>query len=366
MDPITIFCPNLACPARGQVGQGHLAIHSRQEQRFVCQPCHKTFAATTGTVFYRRRTSAELVVTVVTRRAHGCPWPALVAAFRLDARTVAAWWARAGPQGPAVQEHVVEQPRALGQVQADESRVKPQGDIVWMALAMMGRTRLWRAGDVSVQRHRPLVRRLLARVRRGAAHGPLWCWTDGLCSDGRALRATSRGPGQPGRRGRPRVRRWRTLCLAQVVTRYAPRRVGAIERRIVDGTPARVETLRYRSHGDGVGNTADSARLNATCRARLAARTRRGRALARRPLTLRHGRYLSGPVDNCCTPHASLGCGGRAATPAMAAGITDHGWRVQDLLSDHVPWPRWRPSKHRGRRSPRLKHLMERWRGNHG
>jgi hypothetical protein len=34
------------------------------------------------------------------------------------------------------------------------------------------------------------------------------------------------------------------------------RRVVAIERRIVDGTPARVETLRYRSHGDGVINKA--------------------------------------------------------------------------------------------------------------
>ena len=54
------------------------------------------------TVFSRLRTSAALVVTVGTRLAQGCPWPAIVAAFRLDARTVAAWWARAGQQGQAV------------------------------------------------------------------------------------------------------------------------------------------------------------------------------------------------------------------------------------------------------------------------
>ena len=30
MDPATIFCPNLACPARGHVGQGNIGIHSRQ------------------------------------------------------------------------------------------------------------------------------------------------------------------------------------------------------------------------------------------------------------------------------------------------------------------------------------------------
>ena len=32
MDPTTVFCPNLACPARGQTGQGNIGIHSRKEQ----------------------------------------------------------------------------------------------------------------------------------------------------------------------------------------------------------------------------------------------------------------------------------------------------------------------------------------------
>jgi hypothetical protein len=42
---------------------------------------------------------------------------------------------RGGVQGQAVQEYLVEQPRDLGQVQADEIRVKKQGGIVWMALS---------------------------------------------------------------------------------------------------------------------------------------------------------------------------------------------------------------------------------------
>src|SRR5919109_244216 len=105
--------------------------------------CRKTFTATKGTVFYRLRTAAELVVTVVTLLAHGCPLQAIVVAFRLDERTVADWWARAGQQGQAVQASLVEQPRDLGQVQADEIRVKHQGGIVWMALAMRVKTRLW-------------------------------------------------------------------------------------------------------------------------------------------------------------------------------------------------------------------------------
>ena len=366
MDPTTVFCPNLACPARGQRGQGNIGIHSRKEQRLLCKQCHKTFTATKGTVFYRLRTAAELVVLVVTLLAHGCPWQAIVAAFRLDERTVADWWARAGQQGQAVQEYLVEQPRDLGHVQADEIRVKMQGSIVWIALAMLVRTRLWLAGEVSAQRDMSLIRRLIERVRRCAAHRPLLFCPDGLCSYIRAIRETFRDPVHTGAQGRPRLRPWRNVCLAQVVKRYVQRRVADVERRIVDGTPARVETLRRRSQGNGVINTAYIERLNATFRERWAPLARRCRALARRTLTLPHGMYLMGTVYNFCTPHASLGRVGSATTPAMATGITDHCWSVRELLSYHVPPPRWTPPKQRGRPSHALKRLIERWCGDHG
>ena len=194
MDPTTTFCPNRNCPARGQTGQDNIGIHSRKEQRFICHECHKTFSATTGTVFYRLRTAADTVITIVTLLAHGCPVQAIVAAFGFDERTVAAWWARAGHQGQAVHESLVEQPRDLGQVQADELRVKKQGGIVWMALAMMVQTRLWLGGEVSEQRDLPLIRRLIERVRRCAAHRPLLICTDGWCSYVRAMRETLRDP----------------------------------------------------------------------------------------------------------------------------------------------------------------------------
>ncbi len=252
MDPATTFCPNLACPARGQTGQGNIGIHSRKEKRFICTECQKTFTATKGTVFYRLRTAAETVSLVVTLLAHGCPPQAIVVAFGYDERTVASWVARAGGQGQAVQAHLVEQPRDLGHVQADEIRVKKQGGIVWMALAMMVTTRLWLAGEVSEHRDMTLIRRLIERVHACALHRPLLFCTDGLCSYIRAIRETFRDPVRTGEQGRPRLRPWRNLCIAQVVKRYAQRRVVEVERRIVDGTPARVETLRRRSQGDGV------------------------------------------------------------------------------------------------------------------
>jgi hypothetical protein len=327
--------------------------------------CHKTFSVTKGTAFYRLHTSAETVGRVVTLLAHGCPVHAVVAAFGLDERTVAAWWARAGRQGQALHEYLVEQPRDLEQVQADEIRVKKQGGIVWMALAMMVKTRLWLGGEVSAQRALPLIRRLIAHVRRCAAHRPLLICTDGLVSYIRAIRETLRDPVYTGQGGRPRLRPWRHVLIAQVIKRYERRRVVEIERRIVEGTPARVETLRRRSQGEGVINTAYIERLNATFRARLAPLARRCRALARHTLTLYEGMFLVGTIYNFCTPPASLSQG-QQTTPAMAAGITDHCWTVHELLSFHVPLSRWSPPKQRGRPSQVLKRLTERWCGDHG
>jgi transposase-like protein len=367
MDPTTVFCLNWMCPARGQAGQGNIGIHSRpKDKRFLCTQCHKTFTATTGTVFYRLRPSVEVVTIVVTLLAHGCPLQAIVAACGCDERTVAAWRARAGRQGQAVQAYLVEQPRDLGQVQAEEIRVQQQGGIVWMALAMLGKTRLWLAGEVSEHRDMALIRRRRERIRACALPRPLLCCTDGLCADMRAIRETCRAPGHTGGQGRPRLRPWRNLCLAQVVKRYAQRCVVDVERRIVEGTPARVETLRRHAQGDGGINTADIERRNATFRERWASLTRRGRALARRTLTLRPGMYVVGTVYHFCTPHESLCVAARQQTPAMAADITHHGWTVRALLSFHVPPPRWTPPKHRGRPSHARKHLIERWCGDHG
>src|SRR5690348_15959872 len=96
VNPQEVFCPNAACYARGQLGQGNITIHSQREQRYRCTLCHKTFSARVGTPFYRKQYSEDLIVQVVTLVAHGCPEAAVVAAFQLHPRTVREWITAAG------------------------------------------------------------------------------------------------------------------------------------------------------------------------------------------------------------------------------------------------------------------------------
>ena len=55
----------------------------------MCTAYHKTFSATTGTAFYRLRTSAETVSLMVTLIDQGCLLQAMVVALGYDERTVA-------------------------------------------------------------------------------------------------------------------------------------------------------------------------------------------------------------------------------------------------------------------------------------
>jgi hypothetical protein len=53
VNPQELFCPNIACPARGQAGKGNVHVHSQKDKRCICEVCGQTFTTTTGTIFYR-------------------------------------------------------------------------------------------------------------------------------------------------------------------------------------------------------------------------------------------------------------------------------------------------------------------------
>jgi hypothetical protein len=143
------------------------------------------------------------------------------------------------------------------------------------------------------------------------------------------------------------------LLYAQVIKQYQRKRVVGVKHRVVFGTREAVKQV-LAACGWQI-NTAFVERLNLTIRQPVAAIGRRVSTLCKgeegldQQLALYHG------YDNFCLPHGSLrqplpqpvptnGTGSakqwEPRTPAMAAGLTDHVWSLQEVLLYRVPpWP---------------------------
>lgn len=366
----TLFCPNYACPARGQVNQGNIRPHSQQEKRCRCDVCGRTFSVTKGTLFYRLCTDPAVVMLVITLMAHGCPLQAILASFGFDRRTVKQWWRRAGQHCEGVHEQLVATAQFdLQQAQADEIKVKLWGRSLWMGLSMMVSTRLWLGGVVNPTRDKAMIDKLVATIRQVALCRPLLRAVDGLPHYRQAIRRAFRSPLQQ-RHGRPRLIAWSDILIGRVIKR---RQAGelTIERHLLGTCHQPVATLIQPTQGAAdVINTAYIERLNATFRQRLAWLSRRSRVLASQTTILSAGMAIVGCFYNFCDAHKSLrirlayGTFGHRwiqRTPALAAGLTDHIWSHQELLMYRVPPPRWQPPKRRDRRSRELQALIERW-----
>lgn len=91
------FCPNAACPDYGK-------LHSAQEphierfgvtrkgvQRYRCQTCRKTFTATYGTIFYRKRTPEHAILETLALLAEGSRISSLARAKGFKEDTILAW-----------------------------------------------------------------------------------------------------------------------------------------------------------------------------------------------------------------------------------------------------------------------------------
>ncbi len=335
MNSADLFCPNIDCPARGQVGKGNIGVHSRKKKRYICHICLQTFSASQGTLFYRLRTDPKTVLLVIALLVYGCPIQAIVQAFGFDERTVRNWWQRAGRHCQAFHEHLVEHnPLDLGQVQADEIKAKTQRGPIWVAMAMMVSTRLWLGGAVSAYRDTPLLQRMARQVRAMALCRPLLIAVDGLNLYPAVFRDAFRTgiPRLKGQIGRMTLVQWPNIAIVQVVK---SKHTGAwrIQRVIVQGAKTMIEQLLQTTQGGGTINTAYIERLNATFRQRLACLFRRTRHLAQQSVTLQSSMYVLGCVYNFCDFHQSLrlrlsvgrhGFRWVQRTPALAAGLADH------------------------------------------
>jgi IS1 family transposase len=373
------FCPHDGCAYRGWLGLGNLRANGHPSggpwRQFHCTACKGYFLETHGTLLPGKRVSLELRVHVLACLAEGLGIRATARVFEVDLNTVLGWLVEAAEHLQALarsflcdvhirQLQLDELYAVLRAVKDDElgeaeaiQRLERSPHWVWTA--MDPESKLLLAIDVG-ERTLVMAQRLVHHVVQVLAPGwvPLFL-TDGFKDSLTALlthygqwvqlpRRQDKGPAP-----KPRWMPLPHLLYAHVVKTMRRRRLVKVRHRGVFGTLDAVEH-GLLACGRKI-TTAFVERLNLTIRQPVPAVGRRVHTRCqaqdglRQPLVLFHTSYTF------CLPHASLrqplpqpeptnGTGSarvwRPCTPAMAAGLTDHVWSLQEVLLCRVPpWP---------------------------
>jgi transposase-like protein len=373
------FCPHVGCDYQGWLGLGNLRANGHPSggpwRQLYCRSCKGYFLETHGTIFHGKRVAVELIVRVLACLAEGLGIRATARVFEVDPNTVLHWLVEAAEHLRAfscyflcdvhVKQVQLDELYAVlrdvknGELSEDEAIKRLERSPSWVWTAMDPESKLLLVIDVGA-RTLAMAQRVVHQVTEALAPGcvPLFL-TDGLKDYATALlthfgqwmhpeRRQERGP-LPKPRWIPRPE----LLYAQVVKSYRRRRLVGVTHRVVFGTQLAIEQV-LEACGWTI-NTAFVERLNLDLRQRVAAIGRRVNTLCQGEAGLQQLLVLFQVYHNFVLPHASLrqalakpiptnGSGSakvwRPCTPAMAAGVTDHVWSLQEVLGYRVPpWP---------------------------
>lgn len=100
------FCPNATCQDYGQVGLQNVIRFGKTRsgvQRYRCRTCGKTFTATYGTLFYRRRTATKDILETLALLAEGSRISSLSRAKGFKEDAILEWLREAARHAEAVE-----------------------------------------------------------------------------------------------------------------------------------------------------------------------------------------------------------------------------------------------------------------------
>jgi IS1 family transposase len=373
------FCPHDGCDYRGWLGLGNLRANGHPSggpwRQLYCRSCQGYFLETHGTIFHGKRLSVELIVRVLACLAAGLGIRATARVFEVDANTVLQWLVEAAEQLQAFTRYFLCDVHVT-QLQLDELyavvRDVKEGEIsAEQAIKRLERSRPWvwtaidpvsklllviEVGPRTVERAQRVVHQVASVLAPGCV--PAW-FSDGFKGYLPAILSHFGLWTQPeclqdkGPRPKPRWMPLPGLLYAQIVKQYRRKRLVGVKPRVVFGTMDAIEQV-LAACGWKI-NTSFVERFNLDLRQRVAAIGRRVNTLCQGEDGLPHQLALCHVYYNFCLSHASLrqplaepvptnGSGSakvwRPCTPAMAAGLTDHVWSLQEVLLYRVPpWP---------------------------
>jgi len=375
MDYTTCYCHSSTCPLYGQVApKARLQMHDWQRQgpRFRCERCDVVVSATTGTAYAGIRTDLHTYLSGATALAEGLSIWATGRLVRVDKDTVNHWLPVLGQHCQGVMNYFFRNLH-LHECQLDELWTfihKKEGHLtpleklaevygdawVWIAFSPVYKVvPAWVVGKRTLR----YARRLLFRLK-SATDGYIPFFTsDDLPHYAHALLEVYGvwdTPPRQGTRGRfPTPRRYPPpdVCYAVVVKERARGRVVHVTTRLVYGTTEQVETALRMSPVSHTITTYGVERQNLTVRQHSRRMGRKVNAFSKDPDSLEEQLTVAFAYYHFVLPHRSLrqrlACplptkGGKGSykkwksvTPAMAAGLTDHVWTMDELLSFRVP-----------------------------
>jgi IS1 family transposase len=319
-----------------------------------------------------KRLSVELIVRVLACLAEGLGIRATARVFEVDPNTMLQWLVEAAAQLQAFTSYLLcdvhvtqlqlDELYAVirdlqgGQISADAAveRLESSRHWVWTVIDPVSKLLLAiEAGPRTLEMAQHVVHQVAQRIASSCM--PLWL-SDGFKGYLPAIvghfgwwvhpeRRQDKGPWP-----KPRWLPLPGLLYAQVVKQYRRKRVAGVKHRVVFGTIGAIEQV-LAAYGWKI-NTSFVERLNLDIRQRVAAVGRRVNTLCQGKDGMQQQLALFHVYHNFVLPHASLrqplpvpqptNCGGSVKrwqpwTPAMAAGLTDHVWTLQEVLLFRVP-----------------------------
>jgi IS1 family transposase len=373
------FCPHDGCEYRGWLGLDNLRANGHPSggpwRQLYCRSCHGYVLESYGTIFHGKHLPVELIVHGLACLAEGLGVRATARVFEVDANPVLQWLVEAAEQLQAFTSHCLcdvhvtqRQLDALyavlrgikdgriSEAQALKS-LEPSRPWVWTAIDPV--TKVLVAIEVG-PRTVEMAQRVVHQVASVLAPGCVPAWfSDGFKGYLPAIvghfgmgMKPERRPDNSTRR-KPRWMPLPGLLYAQVVKQYRRKRMVGVKHRVVLG-PREAVAQVLAAWGWKI-NTAMVERLNLDMRQRVAAIGRRVNTLCQGEAGLQHQLVLFHAYHNFVLPHTSLcqplsvsepthGTGSARLwqpwTPAMAAGLTDHGWSLREVRLYRVPpWP---------------------------
>jgi IS1 family transposase/transposase-like protein len=375
MDFTTCYCPHPQCTHYDQHGFGGHLVHCGADRgipRLLCTVCQGTFSVRQGTAYFGVRAEEPNYTIAMRALAEGNSLRGTGRIVDVDKDTICDWLDRAGRHCRAVTAYLFDTLH-ITECQVDElwSFVRKKeahltvaekiltlyGDAwVWIAFVPV-----WRlvAAFVVGKRDQKHANTLLERLHAVSCGSIPFFTSDQLPPYAHALlhvygkpEVLLHIPGKRGPKPQPQLLPPPDLHYAQVGKHRKGGRVVRVTTTIIFGSEAAVQARLAASTVSQTINTSFVERNNLTCRQCNGRLSRKVLSFSKDLTWLEKHLWLSLAYYHFALPHDSLrftlpalqptrGTGSpkkwALVTPARAAGLTDHVWTMEELLSYRVP-----------------------------